>query len=107
MSSLLDAEKRADFIDDVKETYAEMREEHYASLQALPAPLQRCTHACARNGVCGLSASHGPLPTDTANSTIVCARSPMVLHGTALQCSALQCAALHCSAVRCTALRYT
>ena len=90
MSSLLDAEKRADFIDDVKETYAEMREEHYASLQALPAPLQRRTHACARNGVCGLSASRGPLPADTANSTIVCARSPVVQHCTALHCAILE-----------------
>ena len=90
MSSLLDAEKRADFIDDVKETYAEMREEHYASLQALPAPLQRGTHACARNGACGLSASRGPLPTDTANSTIVCARSPVVQHCTALHCAILE-----------------
>jgi hypothetical protein len=33
VSSLLDPEKRPDFIDDVKETYAEMRDEHYASLQ--------------------------------------------------------------------------
>ena len=65
MSSLLDAEKRADFIDDVKETYAEMREEHYASLQALPAPLQHRTHArvCTQRRV-WLHAA--PLPADAA-----------------------------------------
>ena len=33
VSSLLDEDKYDDFFDDVKETYAELREEHYASLQ--------------------------------------------------------------------------